>query len=98
MQAPPGLQASGYSSPVRRSFVCTFSVFRREDFGSRRQFPISDWELDTEHCRSHDAAHLTRETAFETTVQRTDRNFYILICYLHVPTKYFRDVRLKKKA
>ncbi len=98
MQVRPELQASAYSSPVRRSFVCTFSVFRREAFGSRRQFPISDWELDTAHCRSHDAAHLSRETAFETTVPRTDRNFYSLICYLHVPTRYFRDVRLQKPA
>jgi hypothetical protein len=46
MQAPPELQASGYSSPVSRSFVCTFSVFRREALGSRRQFRISDWKLD----------------------------------------------------
>jgi len=98
MQAPPELQASGYSSPVRRSFVCTFSVFRREAFGSRRQFPISEWELHVAHFRSHDGAASSRETAFETTVPRTDRNFYSLICYLHVPTRYFRDVRLQKPA
>src|SRR5438094_9824630 len=98
MQAPPELQASGYSSPVRRSFVCTFSVFRREAFGSRRQFPISDWELDTAHFRSHDAAHLSRETAFDTTVPRTDRNFYTFIRYWHVLTRYSRGVRLQKPA